>query len=342
MRRVLALAALAAAFTAHAADNGELWEVTTQINMAGMPPGMGSQTHQVCNEKTAERKPVIPAREKCKVTDYKESGNRVTVHVTCPEGTSVIEQTFNAAHTEYKGTMKTKTRDGDMTMNMAGRKIGSCDAQQAKQEREEKTAATRQKVEQAQAQSAAMFAQMNSNQVAQCQEAVQTMDARKLGIFGSCDGHEDTCKPMRSQEVYKDAAPKCMAARAEYCRRFQTMDGFLKARGDEQAAKMCNVSVEKVKATQCPQAGKAENLDFLIDYCTDEARAVARAHCAGREYTSRVQDKYTSYCAAYYTKYLDERPAKAASAPSRASTTEQAVQQSVQQGVNKLKGLFGR
>ena len=342
MKRVLALTALLAAFTSHAADNGELWEVTTQMNMAGMPPGMGAQTHQVCNEKTAERKPVIPAREKCKVTDYKESGNRVTISVTCPEGTSVIEQTFNSAHTEYKGTMKMKTRDGDMTMNMAGRKIGSCDAQQAKKEREEKQAAVKQKVEKAQAQSAAAFAQMTTNQVARCEEAVQTMDARKLGVYGHCDGNEASCKSMRSQEVYKDATPKCMASRAEYCRRFQTMDGFLKARGDEQAAKMCNVSAEKVKATQCPQAGKTENLDFLINYCTDEARTVAKAHCAGREYTSRVQDKYTSYCAAYYTKYVDERPAKPASAPSRTSATTDGVQQGVQQGVNKLKGLFGR
>ena len=340
MKSVLALAALLLAFTSHAADNGELWEVTTLMNMAGMPPGMGSQTHQVCNEKTAERKPVIPAREKCKVTDYKESGNRVTMNVTCPEGTSVIEQTFNAAHTEYKGTMKMKTRDGDMTMNMAGRKIGSCDAQQAKKERDEKQAAMKQKAEKAQAQGAAALAQVSANQIAQCEEAVQNMDARKFGIYGTCEGQEQSCKTMRSQDIYKEATPKCMAARTEYCRRFQTMDGFLKARADEQAAKMCNVSVEKVKATQCPQAGKTENLDFLIHYCTTEARAVAKAHCAGREYTSRVQDKYTSYCAAYYTKYVDERPAQAAK-PAR-SAIPTSTDQAVQQGVNKLKGLFGR
>ena len=342
MKRVLALAALLMPFASQAADNGELWEVTTQMNMAGMPAGMGTQTHQVCNEKSAERKPVIPARENCKVTDYRESGNRVTISVTCPEGTSVIEQTFNAARTEYKGTMKMKTRDGDMTMNMAGRKLGSCDAQQAQKARDQQQAATRQKMQQAQAQSAAAFAQMSANQVAQCEEAVQTMDARKLGIYGTCDGQEEYCKTMRSQDVYKDATPKCTASRAEYCRRFQTMDGFLKARGDEQAAKMCNVSVEKVKAAQCPQAGKTENLDFLLSFCTEEARAVAKSHCAGREYTSRVQDKYTSYCAAYYTKYVDERPARPASAPSRTNTTTDAVQQGVQQGVNKLKGLFGR
>lgn len=339
MKRVLALAALLAAFSSHAAD-GELWEVTTQMNMAGMPPGMGSQTHQVCNEKSAERKPVIPARDKCKVTDYKESGNRVTIHVTCPEGTSVIEQTFNAAHTEYKGSMKMKTRDGDMTMNMAGRRIGSCDAQQAKKAREEQQAAAKQQVAKAQAQSAAALAQITTGQIAQCEEAVQTMDASKFGIYGSCEGQEQHCKAMRSQDMYKEATPKCMASRAEYCRRFQTMDGFLKARGDEQAAKMCNVSVEKVKATQCPQAGKTENLDFLINYCTDEARAVAKAHCAGREYTSRIQDKYTSYCAAYYTKYVDERPAQAARPAARSVPTS--TEQAVQQGVNKLKGLFGR
>jgi hypothetical protein len=213
LKRVLALAALLGAFTSHAADNGELWEVTTQMNMAGMPAGMGSQTQKVCAEKSADHKPAIPAQQKCKVTDYKESGNRVTITMTCPEGTGVIEQTFNAARTEYKGTMKMKTRDGEMAMDMAGRKIGSCDVQQAKKERNEKQAAMKQQAEHAQAQSAAMLAQVGANQVAQCNEAVQTMDARKLGIYGTCEGQEEYCKTMRSQDVYKEATPKCTASR---------------------------------------------------------------------------------------------------------------------------------
>ena len=69
MKRVLALAALLPIAVAQGAGTDDLWEVTTQMNMAGMPPGMGAQTQQVCNEKSATRKPVMPARENCKITD---------------------------------------------------------------------------------------------------------------------------------------------------------------------------------------------------------------------------------------------------------------------------------
>ena len=55
--------------------------------------------------------------------------------VTCPRGTANIEQTFNAARTEYQSVMKMKTSDGEMTMTSTGRKVGSCDARQARQRR---------------------------------------------------------------------------------------------------------------------------------------------------------------------------------------------------------------
>lgn len=340
LKTIVALAACLPLVAAHAAGTDDLWEVTTQMNMAGMPAGMGAQTQQVCSEKTAQKTAVMPRDEKCKVTDYKESGNKVTISMSCPDGTGVLEQTFNAARTEYNGTMKMKTRDGDMTMTMAGRKVGSCDARQAKAEREAQTAAVTQQIQQAQAQSTAAFAKINADQIAQCEAAVETMDARKLGLYGSCEGQEEYCRTMRSQEMYKEAAGRCTASRAEYCKRYQTMDGFAKAKGDEQAAKMCNVSVAQVKAANCPRAAKEENLDFLVQFCDAEAKPVAQARCAGREYTSRIQDKYTGFCLAYYSKHMDERPAAAKPAAARPgpSTTTDAVQQ----GINKLKGLFGR
>ncbi len=343
LKTILALAAFLPLVAAHAAGTDDLWEVTTQMNMAGMPAGMGARTQQVCTEKSAERKPVMPSRENCKVTDYKESGNRMTVTVTCPDSTGVIEQTYNAARTEYKGTMKMKTRDGDMTMTMNGRKVGSCDAKQQTAQRNEQQEAIKQQVQQGQAQAAAVFAKASAEQIAQCEAAVETMDAGKLGLYGHCQGQEESCRAMRDSEMYKGSSSKCMASRAEYCKRYQTMDGFLKAKGDEQAAKMCNVSAAQVKSAQCPRAAKDENLPFLVELCHAEAKPVAQARCAGREYTSRIQDKYSSFCLAYYTKHMDERPQQAAARPAPATdATTQAVQQGVQQGINKLKGLFGR
>ena len=348
LKSVIAFAGLLAFGAAHAAGSDELWEVTTQMNMAGMPPGMGAQTQQLCQEKTAEKKPVIPARENCKVTDYKESGNRVTMTVTCPEGTSVIEHTFNAARTEYKGTMKMKTRDGDMTMTMNGRKVGTCDARQAKAASNAQQAAIRQKVEesqQMQAQAKTAMAQHYATQSAECRAAVETMEWRKLGMYANCDaGGTDVCKMALGNPDQKASATQCIASRGEYCKRYQTMDGFARAKGDEHAAKMCKVSIAEVKAANCPRAAKEQQLDFLVQFCDAEAKPVAQANCAGREYTSRIRDKYTDFCLAYYSKHMDERPepgARPAAARTGSATTD-AVQQGVQQGINKLKGLFGR
>ena len=343
MKSAIAFAGLLAFGAASAAGTDDLWEVTTQMNMAGMPPGMGAQTQQICQEKTAGRKPVMPEREKCKVTDYKESGNRVTISVSCPEGSSVIEQTFNSARTEYKGTMKMKTREGDMAMTMNGRKVGTCDARQAKAATSSQQAAIQQQMEEAQGQAKAATAKQGAAQVVECRAAVETMEWRKLGLYANCDaGGADVCKMMLSNPDQKPYATQCIASRGEYCKRFQTMDGFARAKGDEQAAKMCNVSVAQLKAANCPRAAREERLDFLVEFCDAEAKPVAQANCAGREYTSRIQDKYSSFCLAYYTKHMDERPAARPAAARTGSATTDAVQQGVQQGINKLKGLFGR
>ena len=122
------------AASAYAQGSDELWEVSTQMNMAGLPPGMGGSTQRICRDKdprkeAASRKDM----EGCKVTDMKESGSRFTITMTCPQGTAVIDQTYNAARTEYKGTMRMTSRDGDMTMDMSGRKVGSCTASAAPQ-----------------------------------------------------------------------------------------------------------------------------------------------------------------------------------------------------------------
>ncbi|TMH65487.1 MAG: DUF3617 family protein, partial [Betaproteobacteria bacterium] len=153
MKTIFALVAAFPLAFAHAAGSDELWEVTSQMNMPGMPAGMGAQKHQVCTEKGDAKKAMSSkGSEKCKMTDFKQSGNKVTMTMACPDGTAVVENTYNAAHTEYNGTVKMTSKRGDMTMTMAGRKVGSCDAQAAKSEREAKTAAMVQQSEKAQAQ----------------------------------------------------------------------------------------------------------------------------------------------------------------------------------------------
>jgi hypothetical protein len=342
VKTIFALA-LAIAFAASAFGTGsdELWEVTTQMNMPGLPAGMGAQKQQVCTEKGDPKKAMSTrGNEKCKVTDFKQSGNKVTMTMACPDGTAVMENTYNAAHTEYNGTVKMQSKRGDMTMTMAGRKVGTCDAQAAKSERDAKTAAMVQQGQKNQAQANAMIAKSNDLQIAECQAAVDTMQMQRLGMYARCDQMSGTCQTMLGNEQSKPVATKCMANQAEFCKRYQTMDGFLKANGDEEAAKMCKLSRQQLITGNCPRAAQTEQLAYLGKFCPAEAKPIAKAHCVGRSYTSKGRDKYTDFCNNYLAhNSLDEESQPAAT---NKVDPKQAVQQGVQQGINKIKGLFGK
>jgi Protein of unknown function (DUF3617) len=334
VKTIFALA-FAFAASAQAAGTDELWEITSQMNMAGMPAGMGARTSQVCTEKGDHKKAMTQGNDKCKVTDFKQSGNSVHMAMSCPEGSAVMDTTYNAARTEYKGTMKMTSRQGEMTMTMAGRKVGTCDAQQAKTEQNAKMAAMTK-------QSDAAVAKMDQEQLASCSKALDTMQVNTFGMYAYCNQQAGQCEAMVSNPGTKRSATTCMANVAEYCKRYQTLDGFLKAKGDEQGAKTCNVTTAQVKSTQCPRAAQTENLAFLAQFCPAEAKPIAAAHCAGRSYTSRVKDKYTEFCGAYLAKRgMDDDDKPAQKKDAKAQITD-SVTQGVTQGVNKLKGLFGR
>jgi hypothetical protein len=360
--RKSALAALALAgavyapLAASAAGNDELWEVSTQMNIPGMPAGMGGMKQQVCQDKDPRKQgPQGKDMENCKVTDVKESGTRFTISMTCPQGKAVIDQTFNAARTEYKGTMKMTTRDGDMTMNMSGRKIGACDAQQARKQQDAKMAALKAQGERAQADAMANIKKSQDQQIQECGKAVETMDMNKLGVFSQCKQKPQLCKAKSSDEGGKRVATACNANQAEFCKRYQTQEGFLKAKGDERAAQMCGLSAQKVKASLCPRAAQSESLAFVARFCPAEAKPLAQKYCAGRDYTSMQGGKYASFCQTYLSnKDLEDsdgerKPQAAARKPESAQGREpekksrsEPASEGISKGLDKLKGLFGR
>ena len=336
MKRIFALAvALAFGASALAAGNDELWEITTQMNIPGMPAGMGAHTNKVCTEKGDSKKAMSQGNEKCKVTDFKQSGNTVHMAMSCPDGNAVLDTTYNSAHTEYKGTMKMTSKHGDMTMTMAGRKVGACDAQQAKGEQDAKIAALTK-------QGDAATAHLDQQQLDSCAKGLDAMQVTGFGIYAHCNQNAGQCENMVKNPGTKRSGTACMANVAEYCKRYQTMDGFFKARGDEQGAKTCNLKTAQVKATHCPRAAQTENLPFLARFCPAEAKPIAAAHCAGRSYTSRVKDKYTEFCGAYLTKNETEDEDKPAQKKDAKAQITESVTQGVTQGVNKLRGLFGK
>jgi hypothetical protein len=325
--------------TAFAAQDGELWEVTTQMNVPGMPAGMGGMTTQVCRDKDP-RKEVARGKDTkdCKVTDLKQSGNRMTMTMTCPQGKSVMDMTYNSAHTEYKGTVRMTGKDGEMAMNLAGRKLGSCDLAQAKSERDARSAQAKANADVARSQMKAS----EDTQIQACNEAVDTMDAQKLGVFTMCKQHPEACASMEKSQPRLAAV--CKPKAAEFCRRYQTQEGFIKAKGSEQGAQACGTSTQQVKASLCPKAAQSESLNFLGQYCPAEAKPIAQAHCAGRGYTSQVKDKYTNFCQNYLANadFAERESLSGAGGSVQKQATDAATGEAINQGINKLKGLFGR
>jgi Protein of unknown function (DUF3617) len=114
-----------------AQDTGELWEVTTKMDMPGMPVALPAQTQRVCLPKTRKDDDLVPKREGCRVSDVKRAGSKVTFNIACT-GTDPMAGTgeITSAPTSYDGRMRLKGKMGDDTMEMthtfAGTRVGDC------------------------------------------------------------------------------------------------------------------------------------------------------------------------------------------------------------------------
>lgn len=336
---------------------GEVWEIT--MNIPGMPAGM-MKPQRVCQGDDPSRAATQdPSKKDCKVTSSKKTASGTYVVLSCPDGsTMTIDQQYNAARSEFKSTMSTKGgRDGDMTMNMTGRKVGTCDAVAENKARDAKIDGMKKQAAAGTAAAAAAMKQQSDNQVKQCSTALESMNWGGFGAHGQCYKRTDgQCAQFAEMHKhYPEATKACNANIGEYCKRFQTADGFMKTRGDENAAKMCGVSAKAIKTAQCP---KTQNLAFLGAYCPVQAKPIAMEHCTGRDYTSRNGGKYNVFCSNYLANADFERPpgappARAGSAPAASGTvpapeqsqgakSADAVKEGVSQGINKLRGLFGK
>ncbi|HMK59833.1 MAG TPA: DUF3617 family protein [Dissulfurispiraceae bacterium] len=116
-----------AAFGAPNMQDG-LWEVTTTVEMKGMPAGMMKpMTHTTCITRK-DSVPAKPPKSDCKMSDMNSSGNTVSWTITCPE--SISKSTITYAGTTFEGTTETSGNRGGEKMHMKsrmkGKRIGPC------------------------------------------------------------------------------------------------------------------------------------------------------------------------------------------------------------------------
>ena len=128
---LFSMVALTAAAPAAAQGKDDLWEVSSKMEMPGMPMAMPAQVNRVCVGKNRKDEDLVPRQDNCRVVDSKRVGNKLTYRMECAgsdPSTIVGELTFG--NNAYDGQMRmtlTKTND---TMNMAlsGKRVGDCTA----------------------------------------------------------------------------------------------------------------------------------------------------------------------------------------------------------------------
>jgi hypothetical protein len=105
-----------------------LWEITTTVDMPGIPAGMMKpNTFTTClNQK--ESVPKSKKETDCTMKDLKTEGNTVTWTVVCKDATSKGRITY--AGTTYDGmtetTMKQDGKDTTIKTTMKGKYLGPC------------------------------------------------------------------------------------------------------------------------------------------------------------------------------------------------------------------------
>lgn len=148
--RIVALAAVigcSVALFAQSPRRDGKWEITTQIEMAGMPQGRGmpamTTTQCITKEQAADPQKAVPQPPSrggqgsdCKVSDFKSNGNKVnwTIKCTTPQAVDGTgEMTYG--NDTYEGVMTMnmqmarggQTMPMQMTMKMNGKRLGDCD-----------------------------------------------------------------------------------------------------------------------------------------------------------------------------------------------------------------------
>lgn len=289
---VLSAFAFAVAGPSFAAADGEMWEVTTQMAMEGMPAGMGmpASTRQVCTAKEWNKPPVNNERG-CQFSDFQRTATKATWKMSC-DGMSGDGEITRTSPDAYKGWMKMSMPQGSMTMNLSGRRLGACDTGEANAKRD--------------AQAAKMEAQMAAGQkvAGDAMKQICSMGAQGLDLR-SFHMNEELC--TGPQGGFTAASYK-----VPFCDKAKTYDGFKMAcprdaddsgNNLDAVAKFCGTTRSALAAAACPQAKKSEDLDVLADCCPNEAKAYAAEHCAGLSYSGA--GALGGFCATFAKDLMD-------------------------------------
>lgn len=110
-----------------AAPNMEdgLWEITSTIEMPGMPSRSFTNTSCLTKEKAV---PQASPESSCTLKDVKNEGNTVSWTMVCKDATSKGKVTYarNTMDGTFETSMKSEGKNMTIKTNMKGKRIGPC------------------------------------------------------------------------------------------------------------------------------------------------------------------------------------------------------------------------
>lgn len=322
---VLSLACVAGAFSGGAfSAQGEYWEITTKMEMPGMPFAMPAQTMKVCIAKGAEQDPRSSSDKNCEVTDVKTSGNKTSWKVRCNQNGEVMtgsgEASGNADKSE--GTIHLNGMSGgtkvDMTQSYVNKRLGgSCDAEE---------------------QSKKIMGQVCDTSGYDTQQWIYSTERFVKDTHNTCPGKKEAaCNVVRKE------APRDVNAYSALVQIDKNNGGSI--------AKGCGISMEATTKAICKTLSSS-NADVLASYCPAEAKAYRenerRKACEGRSYTAK-EDLSKCLVGKEGENRSNDVQAKGnpVAPPAGDSSANTAPPESanpaaaLMDGAKKLKGLFG-
>jgi len=318
------------------ATKGDRWDVTSRISMEGMQ--MPAQTHQVCASKDWQAPPgALSAGQNCTISDLRSTGAKTTWKMSCssPDMSGEGEITRTGADA-YTGAIRMESAEGNVTINLSGKRTGECDYQDTAMTPAQSPAASQK-----------LDADLQKIQADACRGLAESLQLTMLTTSGmGCDDaatREIYCDKVFSAEgtssliergsalpgeTWQDALDFCADAEGKtaYCAQFNTPSGFTQIAGlgtgpgspQETIATFCGLSaaqLEEDRQALCTAAATGTSeLVFLARFCPAEAMPIAEKECAGRSFTSMGASPYAQFCMNYATVQA-QQPAADSEAP---------------------------
>jgi hypothetical protein len=328
-------------------EPGEKWRSTMSMSAMGMT--MPPMTTEVCVPKGSQASERMEFEDNCRVTDQKRVGNKQTMRIVCTgrnamEGDMELE---DLGPDRYRGRMKGRSADGEMTMNYEGTRLpGECDAGEMKRKMDE------------------LIAAGEKEKLKMCRNDDDRMIVRTPSLFV---GPDPMCKDPKDKQRF------CTLAQSH--KGFGTLSyserAVRKSRDPKQmlplseAAKGCGFGLDAKRDELCNSAAAKGEWVFLANECPKIADPLAQRECAGRDDSNNpVDQKYVVFCNAYGQDRAlyggsgpngdGEAAGGDAGAAADGATGDQengavdhdekkmSVGDKAKQGLKKLKGLFGR